>query len=168
MPQGASVDMFCAVNHYCNSPTTPAEMPKMTQATMTINMKTIKSNNGFTLIEILIVVAIIGILSALAYPQYGQFVEKSRRSDGHLALLQEIQTMERCKSTRYSYAGCALTAAESPEAYYAITLVSDATTFTITATGQNSQANDASCSVMTLDHRGEKTPDPDTTDCWPN
>ena len=131
-------------------------------------MRTYKAHGGFTLIEVLIVLAIMGILASIAYPQYGSYVQKSRRADGHLALLQEIQTMERCKSTRYSYANCALTIAESPEAYYAITLVSDASTFTVTATGQNVQAIDTACSVMTLNHRGERTPDPDTTDCWPN
>ena len=127
-----------------------------------------KKQHGFSLIEVLIVVAIIGILAGIAYPQYGSYVQKSRRADGHLSLLQEVQTMERCKSTTYSYANCALTKAESPEAYYAITLEKDATTFTITATGQNAQASDPDCKVMTLNHRGERTPDPDTTDCWPS
>jgi len=127
-----------------------------------------KAHSGFTFIEVMIVVAIMGILAAIAYPQYGSYVQKSRRADGHLALLQEIQTMERCKSTRYSYANCTLSKAESPEAYYAITLESDATTFTVTATGQNAQASDSTCNVMTLNHLGARTPDPDTTECWPN
>ena len=131
-------------------------------------MRTYKAHSGFTLIEVLIVVAIVGILAAIAYPQYGSYIQKSRRADAHMALLQEIQTMERCKSTSYSYANCTLTKAESPESYYAMTLVSDATSFTVTATAQNAQANDSTCGVMTLNHRGERTPDPDTTVCWPN
>ncbi len=122
---------------------------------------------GFTFIELMITVAIIGILAGIAYPQYGSYVQKTRRSDGHLALMAEVQAMERCKSTRYSYANCNLSRTTSQENNYALTLVSSASTFTITATGQEDQANDTECQVMTIDQLGARTPDPDTTDCWP-
>ncbi len=123
--------------------------------------------NGFTMIELMIVVAIIGILASIAYPQYGSFVQKSRRADGQLALLEEVQALERCKSTRYSYENCTRSHTSSPENYYAITLERTASTFTITATGQDQQANDTACQVMTINQLGERTPDPDTTRCWP-
>lgn len=126
------------------------------------------NGRGFTLIEILIVVAILGILASIAYPQYGSFVQKSRRADGQLALMQEVQSLERCKSTRYSYAGCSVESAASPEAYYDITLVSDATTYTITAKGTGVQSGDTECATMTINHLGARTPDPDSSTCWPN
>lgn len=123
--------------------------------------------SGFSLIELLIVVAIIGILAGIAYPQYGKFVEKSRRADGQLALMEEVQALERCKSTRYSYANCSVSRSHSPESYYAITLESTGSTFTVTATGQNQQLNDSECKVLSIDHLGSRLPDPDTTACWP-
>lgn len=136
----------------------PATQPPMTAT---------NRHDGFTLIELMIVIAIIGILAGIAYPQYSQYVQKSRRADGQLALLEEVQALERCKSTRYSYANCTLTHASSPENYYTITLTSTASTFAITATGQNQQVNDTDCNEMTINHLGERTPDPDTTHCWP-
>ncbi|MFK7892806.1 MAG: type IV pilin protein [Granulosicoccus sp.] len=123
---------------------------------------------GFTLMELMIVVAIVGILSAVAYPYYGKYVEKARRADGQLALLQETQTLERCRSTRFSYAGCTLTSAESPESYYAITLSTTASAYTITATAQGLQATDTDCATMSMNNLGVRTPDPDTSDCWQN
>lgn len=122
---------------------------------------------GFTLIELMITVAIVGILASIAYPQYGSYVQKTRRTDGHLALLSEVQTMERCKSTRYSYANCELSRSSSLEDNYTLTVAKTASAFTITATGQGLQADDTDCKTMTINQLGARTPDPDTSDCWP-
>lgn len=127
-----------------------------------------RSKRGFTLIEVLIVVAIIGILAAIAYPSYGDYVQKSRRADGHLAMLQAVQSMERCKATSYSFTGCAVNPATSPEGYYTLALTTlTATTYTITATGTGPQANDTDCNSMTINNLDVRTP-ASSVGCWPN
>lgn len=58
-------------------------------------MKHTKHAQGFTLIELMIVVAIVSILSAIAYPSYRQFVLKGRRAEGRAALVGILQAQER-------------------------------------------------------------------------
>lgn len=127
-----------------------------------------RSTRGFTLIEVLIVVAIIGILAAIAYPSYSSYVQKTRRADGHLAMLQAVQSMERCKATSYSFTGCAVNPSTSPEGYYTLALTTlTATTYTITATGTGAQANDTDCNSMTINNLDIRTP-ASNVGCWPN
>lgn len=66
-----------------------------------------KKEGGFTLIELMIVVAIIGILAAIAYPSYQNSVEKSRRTDGKSALSGLAGAMERHYTTNSTYEGAA-------------------------------------------------------------
>lgn len=125
---------------------------------------------GFTLIELMIVVAIIGILAAFAYPAYGRYVMETRRTDAVSALLSGIQSMERCRATNYSYADCQNNLpAESEEKFYAITASNvSATTFTLTATAQGAQAQDTDCPTLTIDQTSQRGP-VDTSgdaDCW--
>ena len=139
------------------------------RATRTTHLDTTR---GFTLIEVMIVTAIIGILVAVAYPSYGKFVIESRRTDGHLALMVASQAMERCKSTRYSYANCDLSEMDqtSPEKYYTLKVEKTATTFTLTASPEDQQKSDTECPTITLNHLSVKGPaNPNGTDpslCW--
>ena len=120
-------------------------------------MHTIDSKTrGFSLIELLIVIAIIGILAAVSYPSYTSYVQKTRRSDAHLALLNGVQALERCKSTAFTYENCTLTTATSPEGYYAMTLETTVSTFTITATPNTIQSGDTECPTIAINDLGEK------------
>jgi type IV pilus assembly protein PilE len=62
-----------------------------------------RKQRGFTLIELMIVIAIIGILAAIAYPNYQEYLLKSGRSDGHAKLTQVMQAQERFYSQNQSY-----------------------------------------------------------------
>lgn len=122
----------------------------------------------------MIVVAIIGILAAIAYPSYIEYVRKSRRADAKSALLQAAQVLERRYSERAQYPdqatlkaivndGSAGTGIRSPEGFYsyAIVLAADGAgnvnqRYTLTATPQGSQASDK-CGGFTLLSDGTKS-----------
>lgn len=128
---------------------------------------------GITLIELMIVVVIVGILAAVAYPSYQNQVRKSKRADGKAELLETAQELERCYTRfgRYNDGNCAVAfPITSPEGHYALTAPTlTAVSFTLAATPQADQANDAECGVLRLTStgvQGSQGADADANDCW--
>lgn len=111
---------------------------------------------GVTLMELLVVMVVIGILTAVAYPSYRAQVMRSHRSDAKIALERAAQTLERCftNSSPKGYGACAVPAAASDNGYYAIALNVPAApadqTFTLTATAVAGQLDDGQCRSFTL------------------
>lgn len=145
-------------------------------------MTTIRSHlscrpRGFTLIEVMVVVAIIGILASIAYPSYTESVAKGRRSQATAQLMAAQQWMERFFTENLSYAattgGVDVTAANQfparfntvppageGAAVYNLELLPapalTANSYTLRATRAGSMANDR-CGSMLLDHLGRKS-----------
>jgi type IV pilus assembly protein PilE len=129
-------------------------------------------NHGFTLIETMIVAAIIAILAAIAYPGYQESVARSRRSDAKAVLLDNAQWIERQYTISNDYTkkgdGTALnsTALPTKEAprdggakYYDIAFAASSPTtgaFTLTATPKNGMTGDK-CGTLMLSHTGGKS-----------
>ncbi|WP_041523971.1 type IV pilin protein [Gilvimarinus agarilyticus] len=126
-------------------------------------------NAGFTLIEILIVVAIVGILAAIAYPSYMDSVRKSNRADAKASLNDAAQQMQRCYTLNHTFTDCpSVGTSDSAEQFYEIevAVTGGGTGFTATATAdQAPQTGDDDCLSFTLDNLGRRT---STTngECW--
>ncbi len=140
-----------------------------------------KQSKGFTLVELMMVVAVLAIVAAVAYPSYTKTVQKSRRTDARTALQEAAARQERIYAETNTYTKTVaklVTAADgksSPEGYYVITAEVSCTRdvngapysscFDLTATAVGQQAVDTECATFTLSHTGAKG-STGGGDCW--
>ena len=128
---------------------------------------------GITLIELMIVVVIIGILAAVAYPNYRQYAARATRNEAKAVLLQIAQNQERFYLQNNTYTsdltqlGFAVESGYITDTRsYAVSVPSaDANNFQATASYQNADREATRCATFGIDGRGRKTSAP-LQDCW--
>lgn len=144
-----------------------------------------KKTQGFTLIEVMIVLVVVAILAAIAVPSYQDSIRKTRRGDAKEALTRIAAAQERYFFTNNGYGNfedLGLSndpddlAIESQERYYDVALVggfdcAGSPCFRVTATAKGAQASDTQCNQLSIDHIGRKTASKygggDSSDtCW--
>lgn len=136
----------------------------------------VRRQSGFTLIELMVVVLVLGVLAGLAYASYENATIASRRKAAAACLMEASQFMERFYTTELTYVGAvvpALSCQTDLAGQYAIELAaSDATTYSMTATpvaGSRQETKDgAKCGTLGLNQSGTKTKtgSAPVSECW--
>lgn len=120
--------------------------------------------HGVSLMELMVVIVIVGILAAIAYPSYRAQVRRSNRTEARVALEQTAGALEKCYTRYMMYndttncpAANQFTAGggfNTQQGFYRITGAVTLATFALTATPQGGQATDSQCMNFTLNETG--------------
>jgi len=131
-------------------------------------------HKGFTLLELMITVAVVGILAAISIPSYMSHMVKVRRAAAAACLMEGAQYAERSYTTNMKYANMEIDKAfggcrNEINTHYELSLKADDKTYTLTATPINRQlTSDTKCAALTIDNTGAKgiTGSGKLAECW--
>jgi type IV pilus assembly protein PilE len=135
-----------------------------------------RRHDGFTLIEVMIVVTIVAILASIALPAYTEYVRKGRRAEAQSFLADVVARQQHFLLDRRAYAtsitnspaggGLGLAIPANVATFYSVTIATSNSappSFTITATPQGAQASEA-CGALSITNAGSKSAA--KTGCW--
>ena len=135
-----------------------------------------RKENGYTLIELLITVAIVGILASISIPSYNSYVMKSDRTEGKSFILEIMQRQEKFYNENNTYTttlsdlGYAGATATSEKGHYTVTATAGADgiadNVVLTAEPIGSQARDTECGSFVMNSNGAKSVSTSATTCW--
>lgn len=151
-----------------------------------MSVRPARAARGFSLLELMIVVAIMGILAAIALPSYGNYVLRSNRTVAKTVIMKIVGQQESYYSDRKQYAATLdalsptftaatmyvrrdgeLQAANTSDTIYAVTLIgAGGSAYSVQASPVNAQTKDTSCGTLTYASTGAKTVSGTATDCW--
>ena len=126
----------------------------------------IKNNSGFTLVELMVTVVIIGILTAVAYPSFTEYANKAECSDGMDTLLQQAALMEEFYNVGDTYNGATLANAASPKGYYAISFAQASTAFYYKLAATPVDTNQYTLTLDSVGVKGEESGGASSVNCW--
>ncbi len=126
-------------------------------------MQVKNSLKGMTLIEVMVVVTIIAIIGAVAYPLFTDYVREARRADAISQLLTLQLAQEEYRLRNSSYAELAVLGTTVNSEFYAFSVTNvGAETYSLTATAIGAQASDTECASMTINQNDQRPP----AACW--
>ncbi|HEY0288251.1 MAG TPA: type IV pilin protein [Pseudomonas sp.] len=136
----------------------------------------LRSSNGFTLIELMVVIGVISILAAVGYPNYTEYVKKTRRSEIAALLIEEAQKLERFHSRNGQYTDVAGLPARDHQVadgntFYALAAQRTEQTFVLTATATGALMQGDKCGHFVLENTGRRdnlalSGDASVLGCW--
>ena len=136
-----------------------------------MSLQMAKRMRGITLLELMVVVVIIGILTAIAYPNYREFAARAKRTEAMALLLEIAAAQERFYLNANRFGTLAELGYDVPlvtdSGSYTVTVpVNDASNFTATAAYNYGGSELARCSSFTIDGRGDKSSNGSINNCW--
>ncbi len=135
---------------------------------------------GFTLVELMVTIAIVAIIAVIALPSFRSQILKSHRTDAKVTLSETAQKLERCYTEFNSYLYNATTAPGCPRTsdltgkseYYnfTVTVAANGLTYTLKATAKGGQLDDKNCKIFTLKETGDaassNSANAVSSNCW--